>query len=146
MDRFLKVTKAKLIVMCLATLLPIIVITALPPILSEHFKVYADLMALRYVLFVLVEGVIIKKITNYILILKKEEYANKAYVKLHDERLVFVKMKSCALTIKIILYVLSIITVAFGFIDRNIFYTLLIVIFIIVITLVSTLLYYHRKY
>lgn len=146
MERFIKVTKAKLVVMCLSSILPILVITVLPPMLNEHFKVYADIKALRYVIFALVEGVIIFKIIRYIRILKDSNYRNSAYVKLHDERLVFVKMKSCAMSIKIILYVLSIFTVAFGFVNASIFYTLLAVLGLVIVVMVSTSFYYHKKY
>lgn len=146
MERFIKVTKAKLLVILLSTILPILVISILPPILTKHFKIYADIMALRYVLVVIVEAVLIWKSVHYIRIIKNEEYAKSAFVKQHDERINFVKMKSGVMSIKITLYVLAVVTVVFGFIDRNVFYTLFAVLTFIVIIMVSTSLYYKKKY
>lgn len=144
MKKYLRLTTIKLIIGCLATILPILIITILPPYLEENI---ADIVSpLRYILFILLEGVIIWKIIKYVRILKNEEYANNVYIKAKDERIIFLKMKAVILTFKITLYSVTIATLICGFLNEMLFYGLGSVLVLSSVTLFITGIYYNKKY
>ncbi len=147
MERLIKTTKYKLIIMLLASVLPIIFIAFFEPLIEDRLnKITWDMVLIRWIIFVFFEGAIIWKNILYFRILSNTEYAEQVLVKRKDERLIFVKQKTFTLEYKIILFVVSCALVVTGFINPYIFYTLLAVNLFILISAAIVKLYYNKKY
>ncbi len=144
MTKFIKNTKIKLVLMCLAICLPIIIVASLEAFFEKQFGV--TYVVLRYLVFALCEISIILKIVKYILILKNEEYCLKYYTKINDERNIFIKSKTTSFTIKAILFINAILLIIFGFIDPVIFIAIAGETILIIIILFCSLYYNNKKY
>lgn len=145
-SRFIRVTKGKCIVMCLATLLPAIIVTVFEPLVSSHFEVTTTMVMMRYIIFVLFEIYLIYKIVGYFRVLSNKKYAEERFVRSTDERLIFIRQKSYSFTYKFVLYSLCVGLVVTGFINAIAFYTLLIATAYLVIVSLSVRIYYYKKY
>lgn len=144
MEHFRKVTKIKLILMCLATLLPIVIVSSLEAFIKKQFGY--EFLVLRYLAFALFELAIILKIVNYCLIITNENYCLKIYTKIRDERNIFIRSKIQNITIKTILFLNAIGLICAGFLDPLIFIVLAIETGIIIILYFSAFFYYRKKY
>ena len=144
LPRYKKVTKIKLILMCLATLLPILIVSSLEAFIKKQFGI--TFLVLRYLVFSLCELSIILKIIHYILILKNEDYCLKVYTKINDERNIFIRAKTHSFTIKTILFINAILLIVFGFIEPLVFIVLASESLLIVIILIISAVYYNKKY
>lgn len=138
-----KHTLYKLIVMYLAIFLPIILVTTLESFLNNNLKV--DSMWYRYLAFGFFELAIIYKIVNYHLILASPKYRDMILVRLNDERISFIKMKSLNLCFKIVLFINAVGLVVAGFFNEIAFYGLLAEIFVMIVTYVATRIYFSKK-
>ena len=132
MEHFRKVTKIKLILMCLATLLPIVIVSSLEAFIKKQFGY--EFLVLRYLAFTIFELAIILKIVNYCLIITNENYCLKIYTKIRDERNIFIRSK------------IQNITICAGFLDPLIFIVLAVETGIIIILYFSAFFYYRKKY
>lgn len=148
LEHLKKMAKIKLIIMCLSTLLPILVLFILEFNLIEAGKdsAYGDLIIFRYGILVLLEGYLGLKILNYIRILGNVDYAENELLKRNDERNRFIRLKTESLTIKIAIYAIGIALLVTAFINRVVFYTLLSVLVLYVIAYCIVKLYYWKKY
>ena len=146
LDHLKKTSKIKLIIMSLATILPIILLVVLELIPHSEESALADLIIIRYGILVLLEGYIGIKIYNYIKILTSVDFTQSEVIKRNDERNKFIKLKTESMTIKICIYALGISLLVTAFINRFIFYTLISVLLFAVITFVIVKLYYTKKY
>ena len=146
LDHLKKTSKIKLIIMSLATILPIILLVVLELIPHSEESALADLIIIRYGILVLLEGYIGIKIYNYIKILTSVDFAQSEVIKRNDERNKFIKLKTESMTIKICIYALGISLLVTAFINRFIFYTLISVLLFAVITFIIVKLYYTKKY
>ena len=146
LDHLKKTSKIKLIIMSLATILPIILLVVLELIPHSEESALADLIIIRYGILVLLEGYIGIKIYNYIKILTSVDFAQAEVIKRNDERNKFIKLKTESMTIKICIYALGISLLVTAFINRFIFYILISVLLFAVITFVIVKLYYTKKY
>ena len=146
LDHLKKTSKIKLIIMSLATILPIILLVVLELIPHSEESALADLIIIRYGILVLLEGYIGIKIYNYIKILTSVDFAQAEVIKRNDERNKFIKLKTESMTIKICIYALGISLLVTAFINRFIFYTLISVLLFAVITFIIVKLYYNKKY
>ncbi len=146
LDHLKKTSKIKLIIMSLATILPIILLVVLELIPHSEESALADLIIIRYGILVLLEGYIGIKIYNYIKILTSVDFAQAEVIKRNDERNKFIKLKTESMTIKICIYALGISLLVTAFINRFIFYTLISVLLFAVITFIIVKLYYTKKY
>ncbi len=146
LDHLKKMSKIKLIIMSLATILPIILLVIFELIPNIENSAVADLIIIRYGILVLLEGYIGLKIYNYIKILTSVDYAQSEVIKRNDERNKFIKLKTESMTIKICIYALGISILVTAFINRWIFYTLICVLLFAVISFVIVKIYYSKKY
>lgn len=146
-DHLKKMAKIKLIIMSLSTLLPIAILLIFELIKPEsNGSALSDLVIFRYGIFVLLEGYIGMKIATYIRILTNIDFATAEHVKRNDERNKFIKLKTDAMTIKISIYVLGIALIVTAFINRFIFYTLLSVLVVYLVSYLFVKFYYCKKY
>ncbi len=146
-DHLKKMAKIKLIIMSLSTLLPIAILLIFELIRPEsEGSALSDLVIFRYGIFVLLEGYIGMKIATYIRILTNIDFATAEHVKRNDERNKFIKLKTDAMTIKISIYVLGIALIVTAFINRFIFYTLLSVLVVYLVSYLFVKFYYCKKY
>lgn len=146
LDHLKKTSKIKLIIMSLATILPIVLIVVFELIPNHENSAVADLIIIRYGILVLLEGYIGLKIINYIKILTSIDFAQAEVVKRNDERNKYIKLKTESMTIKICIYLLGIALLVTAFIDRFIFYTLIGVLLVGVIVFSIVKIYYSKKY
>ncbi len=147
-ERFVKLTKVKLILMCLATLLPIVIVSSLEAFFDKQFADFPEtlFLVLRYIVFALCELSIIFKIISYILIIKKTDFREQVYTKYVDERNTFLKAKTAVFTIKTILFLNSLLLIVFGFTNPIAFIVLAVETLIIVIIYFGSYYYYKKKY
>lgn len=146
-DKFRKGIIIRLTVMALSTLLPIVLLILFEQdFFKEQFKVYKDLVVLRYAIFVLLEGYIGFKLYGYIRFLCDSEYADLLMLRKNDERLNFIRLKTNALVIKILIYVCGIALITAGFINAIVFYTILIFLVSMLIIYTSVFIFYSKKY
>lgn len=146
-DKFRKGIIIRLIVMALSTLLPIVLLILFEQdFFKEQFKVYKDLVVLRYAIFVLLEGYIGFKLYGYIRFLCDSEYADLLMLRKNDERLNFIRLKTNALVIKILIYVCGIALITAGFINAIVFYTILAFLVVMLIIYTSVFIFYSKKY
>lgn len=113
---------------------------------KDRFVVYSDLFVLRYAIFVLLEGYIVFKIYRYIRFFCDVEYADLFVLRKTDERLNFVRLKTNALVIKILIYVSGIAMITAGFFNAIVFYTILCMMIAVLLMYLFVYLYYSRKY
>ena len=148
-EHLIKWTKIKLVIMSLATLLPILLLLIFQFWINNLFQegtVVYDLIVFRYGIFVLLEGYIGLKIAKYIKILTSVDYASSEIIRKNDERNKFIKLKTESLTIKICVYLMGIALIVTAFINRYIFYTLLGVLLVNLVTFIIVKIYYSKKY
>ncbi len=148
LEHLRKVSKIKLIIMSLSTILPIVILLVLELVALPVGKesAFSDLILLRYGILVLLEGYIGIKISNYIRILTNVDYASNEIIKRNDERNRFIRLKTESMTIKIAIYSLAIAMIVAAFIHRMVFYTLLIVLLVYLVVYFIVKLYYWKKY
>ena len=148
-EYLLKMTKIKLVIMSLSTILPILLLVTfqfwIEDLLQEGSVVY-DLIVFRYGIFVLLEGYIGLKIAKYAKILTSVDYASSEIIRKNDERNKFIKLKTESFTIKILIYLMGIALIVTAFINRYIFYTILAVVLFAIISFVISKLVYTKKY
>ena len=145
LDHLKKTSKIKLIIMSLATILPIVLIVVFELIPNHENSAVADLIIIRYGILVL-DIPIGLKIINYIKILTSIDFAQAEVVKRNDERNKYIKLKTESMTIKICIYLLGIALLVTAFINRFIFYTLIGVLLVGVIVFSIVKIYYSKKY
>ena len=142
-----KHTIGKLIVMSLATLLPIIayfVLGAIYRFFNSPEKM--DLVVLRLLVLIIFELAIAFKIVLYIRIIASEEFANKYFIKKNDERNIYIRQRTTSFTMKLSLYLMGVGMVVAGFYSEAIFYALGAIIICEIIIYIFTHLYFSKKY
>ena len=139
--------KVRLIVMSLATLLPVLLLVLFEsPFFREKFVVYKSLVFLRYVFFALLEMYILFKIYRYIRYFKDSDYKERYILNKNDERNNFIRLKTDAMVIKIFIYICAIALITAGFFNEIVFYTLLVILLSVLITTISVYCVYRNKY
>ena len=148
-EHLIKMTKIKLIIMSLSTILPILLLVTfqfwIEDLLQEGSAVY-DLIVFRYGMFVLLEGYIGIKIAKYVRILTSVDYASSEVIRKNDERNKFIRLKTESFTIKISIYLMGIALIVTAFINRYVFYTILGVLLVQLVVYFIVKLYYCKKY
>lgn len=146
-EKMKKGVKIRLIVMSLSAVLPIILLILFDlPFFKDQFVVYSDLFVLRYAIFVLLEGYIGFKIYRYIRFFCDAEYADLFVLRKTDERLNFVRLKTNALVIKILIYISGIAMITAGFFNSIVFYSILCMMVAVLVIYLCVYLYYSKKY
>lgn len=146
LEHLRKISKIKLIIMSLSTILPILILFIMELIPENENSAVYDLIIFRYGILVLLEGYIGIKITGYVRILVNVDYASNELLKKNDERNKFIKLKTDSLALKIAIYMLGIALIITAFINRFIFYTLFFVLFTYIVVYLFVRLYYWKKY
>ena len=142
-----KTSKIKLIIMSLATLLPLSILFIMEFIpINNINSALPDLIIFRYGIFVLLEGYIGIKISTSIRILTNVDFATNEVIKRNDERNRFIKLKTESLSIKIAIYAVGIALIVTAFINRYIFYTLLSMLLSYIVIYFLVKIYYWKKY
>lgn len=144
LETFVKHSKYKLIVMYLASILPILLLSSLSAFIEEHSQV--SILVMRYLAFILVETCIILKIIRYHLIIGKKDYAENLLIKLNDERNIYIKMRTYNLSFKIILFVNSIVWISMSFVNEIAYYVLFAELILMILTYIGTRLFFTKKY
>ncbi len=143
--RIRKSTKIKLVFMILAIIVPLALVTVLTAIKRKGVD-QTTVAVLRYVIAFAGESFILYKIIYYIAILKSDNYAEKVLIVKNDERLIFIKQKYSSFSIKLILFLVLIGVIISGFINTTVFYTLLGVMVVMIISILSSIIFYKKKY
>lgn len=146
LEHLRKISKIKLIIMSLSTILPILILFIMELIPENENSAVYDLIIFRYGILVLLEGYIGIKITGYVRILVNVDYASNELLKKNDERNKFIKLKTDSLALKIAIYMLGIALIITAFINRFIFYTLFFVLLTYIVVYLFVRLYYWKKY
>lgn len=141
-----KTTIIKLVFMTISFVIPIILYFLLGTLLKDHWTVGLDVQVIRILILVLAELFILSKDIYYIFILKSDKYAMFVMTKKNDERLIFIRQKYSTYALKQILFLLVIGIVVSGFINEIMFYTLVCVLMVFIITTLITYIYYKKKY
>lgn len=136
----------KLVVMSLATLLPLVLVGVFGAIYNFFKGSQAlDLKIFRYVVLVIFEAIVIYKICFYLRIISSEEWTEEIYIKKRDERNIYIKQRTHSFTIKLALFVCGIGMIISGFLSKTVFYTLGSIIVVILLSHLFTYLYFSKK-
>lgn len=141
-----KHTIGKLVVMTLATVLPLVIVAILG-LVYDFFKgeQALDLKIFRYVVLIVFESVIIYKIAIYARIISSQSWAEKYYIKKHDERCIYIKQRTSTFTLKLVLYLCALGMIVTGFVNKTLFYCFGGVIVVTLLTLLITYSYFSKK-
>jgi len=145
-SKYKKQTVAKIVLICIAIAAPLIAELALIP---EYIKTFDNdvyiARILASLLVVFVEIICILKLSCYVRIMTSRSWAEKYYIKNHDERLQLIDKKANTLTTLVSLYIIGFSAAFAGCYDPKVFFTLLAVFFGIVIIYALSYLYYSKK-
>lgn len=146
-EHLIKRTKRDLIARSILTLLPIALLILLEMVPEfEGIVVYKSIVALRYAIVVVLEGYLGTKIYRYIKILTDVDYCDLILAQKNDERINFIRLRTNALVVKVLVYVIGVALIVAGFINLYIFYTLLGVMLVIILIYIASYLFYNKKY
>ncbi len=146
-SKYKKQTVLRIVLICIAIAAPLIAELALIP---EYIKTFDNdvyiARILASLLVVFVEIICILKLSCYVRIMTSKNYAEKYYIKNHDERLQLIDKKANTLTTLVSLYIVGFSAAIAGCYDPKVFFTLLAVFFGIILIYVLSYLYYSKKY
>ena len=146
-DQLITSTKRNLTVRAILTLVPIALLFLLSYVSDiKALVVYKSIVTMRYSIFVALEGYLGVKIFRYIKILTDADYCDLVLTQRNDERITYIGLKTNAIVVKILIYVIGIGLIIFGFINSYVFYTLLGILAVIIIIYLSAYVYFHKKY
>lgn len=97
-------------------------------------------------LFLLFEGYWLLSLIRSVRVLKNEDYRRKLYIKETDERTQFVMMKSGAGFVRLFLIILAAAGLISSFFSDAVFFTLLGVVYAVLLLKLVLMLYYNKKY
>lgn len=146
-DHLIASTKRNLTVRAILTLVPIALLFLLSYVSDiKALVVYKSIVTMRYSIFFALEGYLGVKIFRYIKILTDADYCDLVLTQRNDERITYIGLKTNAIVVKILIYVIGIGLIIFGFINSYVFYTLLGILAVIIIIYLSAYVYFHKKY
>lgn len=146
-DHLIASTKRNLTVRAILTLVPIALLFLLSHVSDiKALVVYKSIVTMRYSIFVALEGYLGVKIFRYIKILTDADYCDLVLTQRNDERITYIGLKTNAIVVKILIYVIGLGLIIFGFINSYVFYTLLGILAVIIIIYLSAYVYFHKKY
>ena len=125
--KYRKVTVVKIIFTVILTVLPILLVLSLIPLYAKTFGEELHTKVIGVILLIVIETELVFRLSCYIRIETSEKYAERYYIKTHDERIQFIEMHSSALALKLSMYVVGICDVIAGCFDSKTFFTLLLV-------------------
>lgn len=145
-EKYKKTTMVKLPLVIVAIVIPIILELALIPHYISTFnndEQHARISAGILVIFV--EFICVWKLSTYIRILTSRGWAEKFYIKSHDERLTLIDRKANTFTTLAATYSIGISAAIAGCFDAKVFFTLLAVFFGMLIIYGLSYLYFNKK-
>ena len=146
-EKLINSTKRNLLIRVILTVVPITLLIFLNLVKDiEAVVVYKSIVSARYSIFVALEGYLGVKIFRYIKILTDADYCDLVLAQRNDERITYIGLRTNALVVKILIYVIGLALIVTGFINIFIFFTLLGVLAAIIIIYISAYLYFHKKY
>ena len=146
-DELIAKTRRNLVFRGILTLLPILLLIILNVVKNiEGVVIYKSIVAMRYAIFVALEGYLGVKIYRYIKILNDADYCDLVLAQRNDERVTFIRLKTNALVVKVLVYGIGVGIIVAGFVNAYIFFTLLGVDIAIIIIYAGSYLYYNRKF
>ena len=146
-DNLIQKTKRNLVFRSISTLIPIILLIVLNIVKDvEGIVVYKSIAAMRYAIFVGLEGYLGFKIYRYIKILTDADYCDLILAQRNDERVTFIRLKTNSIVVKALIYVIGIALIIAGFVNVYVFYTLLGVVVTIIVIYAGLYVYFNRKY
>lgn len=147
LERLRKVTKFKILVSIISAALPLVIVPVFEVVSNIlHRPIDIDLIAFRYFLAVVLEAYLIIKLVKYRKILKNDEYANEYLISKNDERNTFIKLTAHASAVRISFMTLMFAMIIAAFINRYIFYTILGVFIVQMVTYYVVKVIYNKKY
>lgn len=144
-NEFRKLTKPKLIIMCLALLLPVILLIILQ-LANREFEMDAHIVVFRYIIMALFEIYILSKVLKYSRIMLDDTYCRICCVRLRDERLVYLRNRAYNMAYKIMLFAIGIVLIVSCYYSKEIFYVTLSFLLMLTGTYNIALIYYKKKY
>jgi len=143
--RFRLSTTRKLIVMCLALLLPVILVIVLHKI-NQEFEAEKSLIYSRYIIMSLFEVYILLKIVKYIRIIYIDNYCRLCFIKRYDERESFIRSRAYNIAYKIMVFAIGIVLIVSCYYSKEVFLVTLSFLVILLGSFYVALFYYKRKY
>ncbi|MCR5787147.1 MAG: hypothetical protein K6G28_05545 [Acholeplasmatales bacterium] len=154
-NKYRKKIVKRLVVVVIMMILPIIIAASLIPqyqnTFSEVHTINGDIDAQKvgtycaFILVVFIEIILGYRLSCYIRIESSEVYAEKYYIRTHDERNQYIEHMSSATTMKVSLYVLGVVAAVAGCFDQVVFYTLIAAFFVMILISIATFMYYKHK-
>lgn len=148
-EKLRKSVKFKVLVSIISAALPLVIVSILEVLINifnTPLSVLPDLMAFRYLISVVLEAYLVLKLIKYTKILRNDEYAKNYLLKKSDERNIFIRVQSCMTAIRIAFMTLMFIMIIAAFINRYVFYTILAVFIIQMVTYYIVKYIYTKKY
>jgi hypothetical protein len=155
--KYRKSTLVKIIVTCVMIVIPLILAGIIIPYYINVFSQLEEQIAkinetvervaqaAALVLVILIESILIVRLVHFCRVETSEDFAQKYYIKTHDERLHHITTKANAVAMKGSLYVLGVCTAIAGCFDAKVFLALLITFFGELIAFIGSYLYYKYK-
>ena len=151
MNRMTRIIKGKLIFASICAIFPILVtiLLELPStseFIKEHFNIQDEPSFMRYMILIGLELFIAWKIYVYVRYLCSKNFKENYVVGKTDERNDLINMKTNRYTIRFIIYVLCGVAIISSFFNALMFYVILGILLIALITYVGTYIYFSKKY
>ena len=151
MNRMTKIIKGKLIFASICAIFPIVVtiLLELPStsaVIKEHFNIQEEPAFIRYLILVGLELFIAWKLYVYVRYLCSANFKENYVIGKTDERNDLINMKTNRYTIRVIIYVLCGVAIITSFFNVIMFYVILGILLIALITYVGTYIYFSKKY
>ena len=148
LDDYTKKTLYRLLIMVVSTFIPIIIVVVFSVVDFDFtegslYKKYAFIPPIMVAIF---ELGLISYIVHLVLLIKNKEYREKFEIKKHDERLIYLKMRSDAVVFKFCIYLLAVVTIVTLFTDIYYFILCMSLFTSFVLIKFFVYLYYLRNY
>jgi hypothetical protein len=148
-EKLRKITKFKVLVSIISAALPLVIVSILEFLINVFdapLSVLPDLMAFRYIISVVLEVYLVIKLIKYRKILKNDGFANEYLISKNDERNNYIKLNAHASAVRISFMTLMFSMIIAAFINRYVFYTILGVFTVQMVTYYVVKIIYNRKY
>lgn len=151
MNRITKIIKGKLIFASICAIFPILItiLLELPStseVIKNHFNIQEEPAFMRYFILIGLELFIAWKLYVYVRYLCSKNFKENYVIGKTDERNDLINMKTNKYTIRTIIYLLCGVAIISSFFNIVIFYVILGILAIALITYIGTYIYFSKKY
>ncbi len=155
-NKYRKITIKKIVLLIIMMVLPIIIAFSLIPQYVQTFSAVHTIGGQNlsstqvgtfcaFALAIFIEIILGYRLSCFIRIETSETYAEKYYIRTHDERNQYIDHMASSATMKLSLYILGVVTAIAGCFDQVVFYTLIAAFFSMILISLGTFLYYKHK-